>query len=84
MSRLPRAMLLALCLAVAACGGKSGSAGDPAERVYQHCMDDLKRSVGSGGGAHASPLIDMEQLGKQVCEKARDACRQNPGTSACQ
>ncbi|MBS0194902.1 MAG: hypothetical protein JSR34_11750 [Proteobacteria bacterium] len=84
---LPRIILLAMCVAMVACS-KSGSAVDPSERVYQNCIAELKRVTDASGpnnGPAASEMAEMwEKAGRQACEKARDSCRQNPGTPACQ
>ncbi|HEY2346535.1 MAG TPA: hypothetical protein VGH80_11705 [Xanthomonadaceae bacterium] len=52
-------------------------------------MADVQKSIAPSGSAQndpaASALGDMaSQMGKQVCEKARDACRKDPGGPSCQ
>ena len=85
---LQRIALLAFCFAAVGCGGKSAAAGDAAERVYQNCMDEVNKATQAStpnSGPAASAMADMwAKAGKETCEKARDACKQNPGTSACQ
>jgi hypothetical protein len=80
---------LAACLVTAGCSGGHGAGGDAADRVYERCMADVQKSIAPSGSAQndpaASALGDMaSQMGKQVCEKARDACRKDPGGPSCQ